>query len=168
MFDMPSIQAGQVWRLVTPVFLHADLGSNPLHLLFNMLMLFDLGTLVERRLGSWRVCGAGAVDCRAVEPGAVHRFGAVFRRHVGRGLWLVRLCLGARPARPDLRALSATERRLLDDGLVLLVPDRSHRSRGQLGDTAWGWRPARCSAICRTFAKFWAKILDAAADERLA
>jgi GlpG protein len=54
MFSWPSIQAGEVWRLITPVFLHAPLNVSPLHLLFNMFMLFNLGTLVERRLGSMR------------------------------------------------------------------------------------------------------------------
>jgi rhomboid protease GlpG len=54
MFSWPDIQAGEVWRLVTPIFLHASLTANPLHLLFNMFMLYQLGTLVERRLGSIR------------------------------------------------------------------------------------------------------------------
>jgi GlpG protein len=54
MFSWPDIQAGQVWRLVTPIFLHAPLNTNPLHLLFNMFMLYQLGTLVERNLGSFR------------------------------------------------------------------------------------------------------------------
>jgi GlpG protein len=40
----------QVWRLVTPIFLH----FNPLHLLFNVVMLYQLGGEVERRRGTWR------------------------------------------------------------------------------------------------------------------
>lgn len=42
-----KILEGQIWRIFTPIFLHASL----LHLLFNMLWLFVLGTPIERRVG---------------------------------------------------------------------------------------------------------------------
>ena len=53
-FSWPLALEGELWRLVTPIFLHADLSTNPLHLILNMIWLYDLGTLIERRLGSLR------------------------------------------------------------------------------------------------------------------
>ncbi len=41
---------GEWYRLVTAMFLHGSL----LHLLFNMLALYWLGTVVEQALGTWR------------------------------------------------------------------------------------------------------------------
>ena len=42
-----EVRHGQLWRLITPIFLHFHV----LHILFNMLWLKDLGTLIEIRLG---------------------------------------------------------------------------------------------------------------------
>jgi GlpG protein len=48
---LPEIRHGQVWRLITPIFMHASFVPFPgiLHILFNMLWLKDLGSMVEAR-----------------------------------------------------------------------------------------------------------------------
>jgi GlpG protein len=46
---LPEVREGQVWRLLTPIFIHP---GGFIHILFNMLWLRDLGTMVERRHSS--------------------------------------------------------------------------------------------------------------------
>lgn len=45
-----QIKEGEVWRLVTPSFLHANL----FHILFNLIWFAFLGNQMEKRIGGWK------------------------------------------------------------------------------------------------------------------
>lgn len=48
--DNASIAAGQVWRFITPVFIHGGY----FHLIINLYSLYAIGPVVERFFGPWR------------------------------------------------------------------------------------------------------------------
>lgn len=48
---LPEIRHGEIWRLLTPMFIH----FGEMHILGNMLWLFSLGSLIEARLSSGRL-----------------------------------------------------------------------------------------------------------------
>jgi GlpG protein len=50
--DLPEVMHGQIWRLITPIFMHASITKDPLHLIFNMMWLYQLGSMIEARQGS--------------------------------------------------------------------------------------------------------------------
>jgi membrane associated rhomboid family serine protease len=80
--DAPDLHNGGWWRLITTMFLHANL----LHIGFNMLALYLIGTPVEQYLGRARyiglyfVCGlAGSAGALLQTPGVtVGASGAIF------------------------------------------------------------------------------------------
>lgn len=54
---LPEVFAGEVWRLFTPIFIH----SGPVHLLFNLMCLYQLGCMIEARRSPWLLAGLAAV-----------------------------------------------------------------------------------------------------------
>jgi rhomboid protease GluP len=49
----PLVQQGEYWRLLSCVFEHGSL----LHIFFNMSVVYTLGFMLERHIGSWRFLG---------------------------------------------------------------------------------------------------------------
>jgi len=54
---LPEVRARQWWRLITPIFIH----FGPLHLLFNMMWLYQLGCMIEARQGMIKLALLGLV-----------------------------------------------------------------------------------------------------------
>lgn len=45
--SLPEVRSGQIWRVLTPILIH----FGPVHALFNLIWLKDLGTMIERYRG---------------------------------------------------------------------------------------------------------------------
>lgn len=71
---LAEVRHGQVWRLVTPIFVH----MNILHILFNMLWLRDLGSMIEGRQGAIRLVVLVLVIAVASNVGQFYGSGPVF------------------------------------------------------------------------------------------
>jgi rhomboid protease GlpG len=81
---MKEIEHGEIWRLVTPIFLHYGI----LHIMFNVMALSTLGTLIEIRRGSLRLAGLVLLTAIAsnvgqhlymerIDPGEPQFFGGI-------------------------------------------------------------------------------------------
>lgn len=47
--SLPEVFHGEPWRVLTPIFLHFGI----MHILFNLMAFKDLGTAIEKLVGSW-------------------------------------------------------------------------------------------------------------------
>lgn len=141
----PAINAGQIWRLITPIFIHIG----PIHLAFNCYALWIVGQQVERLYGSARfvvfytamgiagVLGSYFYNPDAISAGAS---GAIF------GLFGVLLMFGIRNRRSVPRWLArAIGRGVLPVillnlviGLAIPVVDNSAHVAGLLSGMALG------------------------------
>lgn len=78
----PEVRTGQVWRLFTPVLIHYGLA----HLIFNMLWLFQLGSMIEGLEGRFRLAllvgviaaGSNVAQYLAVDAGFGGMSGVVY------------------------------------------------------------------------------------------
>lgn len=138
-----AIAAGQVWRLITPIFIHAGV----VHLLVNMYSLYALGPAVESFFGSPRMLVlfllsgvAGVILSLALSPYAsVGASGAIFGLlgALGAFLFLHRSTLG-RWGSVQLRQIIFVAVLNLALGLTPGIDNWGHLG-GLLAGTAMAW-----------------------------
>lgn len=71
---LPEVLHGQVWRLFTPIFIHFGL----LHIVFNMLWFYELGSMIEARQNSFFLFGFIAVSAALSNLAQYHFAGPNF------------------------------------------------------------------------------------------
>ena len=71
---LAEVRAGQVWRVVTPIFIHFSF----LHIAFNMMMLKDLGTMIESRFSTLYLFGLVTVSAVLSNVGQYFWSGPIF------------------------------------------------------------------------------------------
>jgi GlpG protein len=70
-----QIRQGEVWRLVTPIFLHGGIA----HLFFNMLALLAFGERIEFRKGTWKLAAFVLITAVASNVAQFYSSGGNFR-----------------------------------------------------------------------------------------
>ena len=146
----PLIRAGQIWRLITPVFLHdSTLPYGLMHIGFNMYALFLYGRGLEARFGHWRFtllyflsAYAGNVLSFLLTPGSsLGASTAVFGLLAAEGIFVFqnRQLLGNRANRALMNVLYVAGINLLigfsSNGLV----DNFGHLGGLLGGALFSW-----------------------------
>jgi rhomboid protease GluP len=145
----PLIRAGQIWRLVTPVFLHdSTLPYGLLHIGFNMYALFLYGRGLEARFGHWRFtllyflsAYAGNVLSFLLTPGAsLGASTAIFGLLAAEGIFIFqnRQLLGNRAGRALMNVLYIAALNLLI-GFTSSGIDNFGHLGGMLGGVLFTW-----------------------------
>lgn len=78
-----QVQAGEVWRLLASAFLH----GGPIHLLLNLMVLFNLGSFMERILGSAGFLLLYVLSALAGSVASALHFGDVLSVGASGALW---------------------------------------------------------------------------------
>jgi rhomboid protease GluP len=143
------IRAGQVWRLITPVFLHdSTLPYGLLHIGFNMYALYLFGRGLEARFGHWRfallyflAAYAGNVLSFLVTPGpSLGASTAVFGLLAAEGMFIIqnRQLLGNRAGRALMNILYIAGINLLIGFSTSGIDNFGHIG-GMLGGLIFAW-----------------------------
>jgi rhomboid protease GluP len=140
----PLIRAGEIWRLISPLFLHASI----LHIGFNMYALFIYGRDLEARYGHWRFAllyflsgYAGNVLSFLLTPApSLGASTAVFGLLAAEGMFIFqnRKLLGGQANRVLMNVLSIAAVNLLIGFSVTGVDNYGHLG-GILGGLIFSW-----------------------------
>ncbi len=117
---LQNVRRGELWRLITPIFLHFGLP----HLFFNMLALMMFGDLIETRKGTRRLALIVLVSAVASNLGQFFGEGGNFGGMSGVDFAPGGLSLGQGARRPRGRPGARLAERRPDDRLALAGRDR--------------------------------------------